>query len=883
MNNNVTGSSPDPLLNASLTTGSGLGPTTESTTAPQTPIPSATPKKTEDVAPSEFQLFEGIDSFDSGKVVVQQFIAEQRWGKKDYQADPRQPVLNMPDPDGATGPQPFEPSWQKAANKFFREQIKEVLVNKLKEKESGGSPAFAQELLQKFQSSGESVAYLQEFIQSNSGKETSTGEKKESPIVAKETIKKESVSSKQEGMSKPESAPALPQPLVLTALVNVIVQAAVTGKVADLSKDGQEIVAKATEQTQKTWSLPAFWTFGTQQIKDWTPITTNVTAPTNAVNMASKEMLAQNTEKLCVSLNSIGQKMMADLPSNDPKRIAVGDLIRTIANAIRDLKVILQELQLIESDASSKSGKAHLETIQDRDKIITENAKKIDEAAEARAKQAKMSKIMKIVAPIVAAIVLVVSIIALIATPFTGGLSLALAIAGVAVASAMLAYTVADSAFDVTSKIMGAFNALMQKIEPTWARNLVKALILIAVVIILVVAIAASGGSAAGSIATQVAAQVAKQITIQLAIMFIMSSNILPELVVETLIKTGAINENDEHAKMIVQMVVMAFTMVATLGMAAKGQGALRSIGNTISEGAQVVGRAVKDIATAANKLVTIAIAQGLRAAIAELQVMIANLTRMLGQLIKQGINQAGTAIEGAINKVTAAAKEFNAALTRAGGTIKTSFTSAKESVIAAAERFLETLKNLDQVLANAAKKISEVNLQQLKDIGKSTAKSLETFGAGLKELDPRPNFKQLLMGAVEIFDIRSLGDLGKKLTLNKFYDAKIEIHPEEFRKAAQQAQDLFKMAGLGVEVGGSIYIGVIGLKLVDILKQMGELEKAKEVADLLIKLFQKMIDSFQEGLSARSEWINGLDQALSSVYGAGSQMSTKATQQALA
>jgi hypothetical protein len=930
MNSNVTGSSPDPLLNASLTTGSGLGPTTGDTTAPPQAPPPTAKTSTATVAPSD-KILEGVDILDSGGVVVQQ-LPEQLWGRKDYQADSSQPMLVLPDPEGAERPQPLGLAEQKAMNNvFFPARVKEGIAKKFEE--SGGSPAFAQELFQKFQESGDGVAFIQGFFQGGTEKDSTGVAKKPGTPVEKEgkaskkegetDVEKTSVSGKEaelgvgtatvsgkegkpavgkegessgkesepgvgkEGMpSGRESAPQLPLP-VFNAVANIIVQAAMTGKISELGEDAKKIAKTATEQTQEAWKLPKGengWQPGTQDIKKLTP-TSNVVVPPINIDNSRKEVVAKNVEQLCTSLDQVGNKVMTELPPNDPKRIAVADLIRIIANAIRDLKYILQELQKQDSDISTLMSKSKFDEIDTLKGIIEQNNKKIDEAAESRAKQAKMSKVMKILAPIIAAIMVVVAIVSLVGAIFTGGASIALAVAALAVASFMFAYTVADSAFDITSKIVSAFNSLMEKINPPWLRTLVKAMVLVVLVAILVVAVAASGGSAAGSIAAQVAAQVAKQLTIQLTIMFIMSSNILPELVVDALVKFGAIDPNDEKTKMIVQMVVMAVAMVATLGIVAKGQGAIRAIGNTIAEGAKSVGRAIVDIGAAVVKLAKIATEQGLKAAIAELLQMLQNLQRMLTQLMRQAGNAAGEALGAAIDKAKNAAKEFGAALSRAGTTAKASLTNAKEAIAAAAERFLDTLKQLDKVLLDVVNKAGEQTLQQLKEIAKSTAESLKNFAVGLKELVPYPNLRYMAIGAIEIFDPRPTLELTKKvidsaLSGVKLSAAELDQASKQILKTTQQAQDFFKLAQLSVEVGGSIYIGVIGLDLVRILKEQGSLEAAKEVTETMIKLFQKLLDSFQEGLSARGEWINSLDQAIASLYGSASQTSTTATQQ---
>ena len=84
-----------------------------------------------------------------GDVVTQQFLATQQWGPKDvYKAAAQLPTLIQPDPDGLSGPQPFEPSWQKAAKDFFRDKVKEQLAKKIKASEAARSEAHGAKVAQ---------------------------------------------------------------------------------------------------------------------------------------------------------------------------------------------------------------------------------------------------------------------------------------------------------------------------------------------------------------------------------------------------------------------------------------------------------------------------------------------------------------------------------------------------------------------------------------------------------------------------------------------------------------------------------------------------------------------------------------------------------------
>lgn len=850
MNSNVTGSSPDPLLNGSLTTNDSLGSTEDGTmTIPQTPLPTTAKTATADVAPSEFQVFEGVDILDSGRIVVQQFLSEAQWGKKEYPAE-RNPVLRMPQLDEAIGPQPFEPSWQKAANKFFRDQVKEVIINKVKE-------------------SGESAPFFQELNKDSEGKsaEATTTSPKGQP--QKEMADEEP--------SEREGAPELPKPFI-EAQVNAIIQAVVSDKTATLNKESQEIVAKATEKTQKAWSLPASWALGTQEIKDWTPITTDVVAPVN-VDICRREFIVQNIEKLCTSIKNAGTKMMEEFPPNDPNRVAVRDLILVVSQALRDLKGVLQDLQIKEADISTKMSAAKKEQIDERIKQLEATALKreeIQKTQEEKQQKAQTTKLFTTLASIVVTfIATAISILTLGA-----GTPLLVAVVIAVIGIATIAYTVLDFAFDLTSKIVGKFNSLIEQTgAPNWVKTCIKIAALALVATILIFAIAASGGAAAGTIAAQIAKQVANM-TIQFAIMFIMASNILPDLIINALIQSGAISKDDEKTKMIIQMIITAITMILTMGAMAKFSGAgtqiFKSIGTTVADGFKAVVNAIKDIGSAIAKIAKEVTENGLRAAVEELKQMIIAFGRMIKQMMS-ALVQAGVEIKDAFKNSENALEDLSTILSKAGKTIKTSFDSTKEAISQSGERLLKALSDLREFLANTAKEAGAVVLQELSKVAKDTLEALRDFWKNLG-----PNLKA---GLKEIFVpealIKSFRNIKSSIIEQLNPGVVLEREIINWKTFAKNAQSFFQISGFTAEATGAFCVGLIGLQFVEKLKELGELEKAQEVTQLLIKLFQKLLDSLQEGLTSKSEWINSLDRALASIFGSGSQTLTKFTQQA--
>ena len=74
-----------------------------------------------------------------------------------------------------------------------------------------------------------------------------------------------------------------------------------------------------------------------------------------------------------------------------------------------------------------------------------------------------------------------------------------------------------------------------------------------------------------------------------------MSSNILPDLFVQALISSGAVNKDDEQAKMIIKMVVMILTMMTMMFAIAKGMKS-GGVEKAVAEEAQSIEQASKTI-----------------------------------------------------------------------------------------------------------------------------------------------------------------------------------------------------------------------------------------------------------------------------------------------
>lgn len=821
MNSNVTGSSsPDSFAKNPRTDLSSLVPTdSDNAISPESQNVIPPPTAVEEAAPANFQVLEGTDSMDKSDIVTQYFSATpQRGNQNIYQASAQLPLLPLPDPEGSMGPQPFEPSWQKATNDFFKNLVRESLIKKNKE-----------------------------------GKN-------------------------------------------LESRVNTILQTLIAGKAGTLSAEDQEIVKKATKETQQAWSLPDSWSIGTQEIKNWKPTKIDVIAPVN-VDIARKELFCLNVEELLIAIEKVGQKAINELPPNDPTRLAVGDLVRIISQAIRDLKEILRELQLQEAKTSIVLSRGKFEQIQERKKELEEHSKKIDESTEARHKQEEISKKLKIGAFIASIVVTALGIASLL---FTGGASLSLVIAGLAISSITLTYTVADQFLDLTSKAVQACGKLIEKIAPgddnPW-KSVIKALVLALLVIIFIAAVVSSGGAAIGSVATGITGQVIKQaaietmkqVTLQMAPIAMMSSNIFPELLLTSLLKLGIIDGKDEKTKMIVQMIVMAVSALAIFAGATAGLGGAKGAGGfSIGQAINSIGDTVKNIGQTISNIAQ-AIKEGVATAMQQIKEMIKSLQRMLTQLITsisdlplteilKGIpSKTAELILQSIQRTVDAAKGIKSLI--ASGTfldaIKTSTGQVATSVQTASAQALEQLNFLAEQFKKAAAEL----IEQLTALGKQVA---------AKARDEINQASDAVKAAVSkgIEYLKSLPheilDSAKQSIKAHWEGIKFFSKQEDIASIFQNTQDFFRAAGFGAEFATGISNGYFGYKLQELYREIGEMEKAQEMTNLLLKLFDKLLNSFQEGMGKNSEWLNNLENALESLYASASQTLTKATQSAV-
>lgn len=755
------------------------------------------------VKEASFQIFS--DALENGQTIIQQFIPSNlRGAKTEYQAAPDNPMLVPPDPDGGTAPTPFESSWQRAVNKFFREQLREALVKeKVQEKGTSASP---QEI------SGEELADIE------------TG-------------------------------------------VNRLMLATGKNQRKSLSKEEQAIAAEATTKTQKAWALPASWSLGTTTAANWTPVRSDVVPPVN-IETSRKEEVGANIQQLGQDIETVGKDIIADLSPDDPKRIAVTELILVITQALRDLKEVLQVLQIQDAKMSEQVFAAKYDEIDQKMAHLEKQIKQQEKMLHKQEKAADKQKKMKVITLVVS---ISIAVVGAVLVPLTFGASTPLIFASVAIAAALISYSVADYKEGYTQEMMASFDSWLVKTFPdSKTREAMKAVILTVALLTLLVAslsagasvgtsagttvggaaastaattatttsattAATTGANASMNVATQTACEIAKQATIEFTIMFIMASNIAPDLAVSALTSSGAIDKDDEKAKMIAQIVVMVATMLLTMGLVANASQTSRTGAMTLGTFAKQIGSTVTHTLKDAGKILD-CIAEGTKKALTEALQLIKQMIQTLSGFLKRGadlVQEAGEVVKNAFN---AAAKAMN--------------------------ELVEALKSMaDSIKAGTALEDSTKNLQAL--LEKFTT-SLESLSQALKN-----QMKQSMTNVKDYFD-EIIKDLPKAIQ-------------EKAYKYVTNLADILKVGGHSVEAVGNIQLGMMGLGLVKLLREIGDNEKALEVTLQLIRVFEQLLESFQQSSTEGARWINDLNHAIDSAFGTASQSLTKATQQAIA
>jgi hypothetical protein len=385
-----------------------------------------------------------------------------------------------------------------------------------------------------------------------------------------------------------------------------------------------EIKNISLEETRQKFGLLISWNPETKETENWKPVNQGIVS-VDAIGAARQERVNQNINLILKNMSQAVETLLKKIPENDPKKSEIQNFLSTILDAIYNYQKELQEYQLILAQQSEEHTLTTLSIQNSRNNL---NILKKDEAKETQKKQKMMETfgdIMKWVGPAVAVLALAISI----ATLPVGG---PVAIAGVVIAVAALAYSVLESTTGVTSLMMEGFNDLINMLPTTdFGKAMAKALVVVGgVVLIAILAAAIVSGSGAGAaanvavqtvgtVAKQVVAMTAKQVAIQASMILVMGSGVLLEIPTEALKLTNLDDTSIEVLKYTIMALEMMAVLAISIGMsssAMKIQGtpeqaaqaavsASKSVSEKVTEGAKVIKKEISDaVETSINEFI---------------------------------------------------------------------------------------------------------------------------------------------------------------------------------------------------------------------------------------------------------------------------------------
>ena len=876
--------------------------------------PTATSPLTEDTATQktgapDLQAYDSIDTMGSIAFVPQQFIS-----KTIYEASAPNPMLLQPDSESEWGPKPYGTAEQKLIIGFFNKRLKELLSQRgdISDEQTkavfnaimSGKPPSDPQLAKLVLTIGTQVkqetrekAHLPE-----SWDPQSPNPKDWIPLPIQPYTQDKQAEINQyydaavtDALSKyiSQATPPLNQ-----NQIDQLQKAITSGKVSVTIAEAFTAITKtASEATQKAYGLSESWFKGTSNIDEWKPINLGIVAPA-AVNEARVELIIANSKEFISDIEKAANKILEGLSPNDPNAMSMQEFKSVIAKALQKLKSVLRDIQLKDSEQSEKALQTKLDALDGRQKRLEEDIEKRKEMEEKQKKAKKLGTVMKILGPIISALAVVVGAALAI---FTGGASIALIVAGIAIGTAMTAYSIVDSCTGCTQKIMEAFNALMEKAFPDnpLAQKLLKAFIVAIIAAVLIVAIVASGGGAAANIATSVAVQtikeMAKQLSIQMLIMVIMASNALPELLGAILKKAG-VDENQSKIWEIVMMAITMITVMVALAVGGKGGGLIKGI----SEGFKSAGRTAQQIASRAgdlmNRLIdtlkkgaieaTEAIIKMLKKVFKQLMDSLNNLGKTLADLpanlsnaIKNGIQRVKEAVQEflvLINNPDRLKQAFSEGIAAAANKVGNALHELSEAISAVAVRAKDALVKsgdiaLEQLQA-AIKKVSDLSsafLTKLSNIpgavGKQASdvlRGIKTWGEGVAAM-PKFFSNLIKMGGAKM--------MGTEITT-----ALASTTSKNLKQFALTTQKTLEITPMVINIADGINRGILGLEVVKLLKEIGANKEAEELLQAHVQMIDKLITSIQSGVDTRSEFILSLQHAYNEFFNAMGRNTTK-------
>lgn len=633
-----------------------------------------------------------------------------------------------------------------------------------------------------------------------------------------------------------------PQEKKLQDKVNVdfkrIMESVVKGKEESLSHEDAALVKKATKETRQARALPDTWFFGTTDEKAWIP-TEEITEMPAGLNHARMDVLTSNFSQLIASLEK-GVRAVGKANGTGQS-----DVFLQLLNALSRLKELLGTLQMKDAETmrAATDAKVGLAQLQQQSAVdsITDMMKKWQEEAEAKKKQA----LMGILGPVISGVLAVVTVLVTVAT---AGTMTAPLIALCVVAVAMFAYSVADSQLGLSGKLMEKMADLGLGLQ-----ILVGAVLLV----VIVAAIVASGGSGLMSVlsqAAQTALKVTAAVVLPIAMTVLMSSGVLSNIVVESLIQSGAIDGNDEDLINKIKMGVMIGSSLILVAVIAGP-----SIKQAASALATKVSNLVKDIATTvrtvfyrASEQVALRVMQG--------AMQTAQQAAEAAAAATQSVVEAEKAIEGVKSTIQNLRSEIAAAQNNV--TKVSSLTKQLENAqgaLSQLEQDLPALKDLQRTAQEASQIADQVFLEKsdayFSILSKISSNKTSVQAQAVDEIAQAA--QEATKRISEVKKPITLDDI-KKAVVNAFKDFMTgfkKLMPENVRELAPQITTVMSIGNDSLAIYNGIYLGNKALDLAKLEREIGDSEEMIALIQTLVDILTKLIALYQQGGDRNMAW----------------------------
>lgn len=603
------------------------------------------------------------------------------------------------------------------------------------------------------------------------------------------------------------------------------------------------ITLAAKANTQKTFGLSTNWVVETTNSEMWRPVNFNIVNP-QTIAKARAEQVVNNTIQMTKDLQEAAMKFFDSLAPNDVRRSAAKNAVSVLAKVINELQEVLQRGRVVDIEGNRNLKEFKQELSEDRianlDDTRAENRKMIE-------KQERMSKfsfIMKIVGPIISAVATIAG--ALLAV-FTFGLSLSLVVAGIAVGTAMTAYSAVDSATGITGKAFQAFTKALKSLmgkSPEWMQSLVKFAIIAATVMVLaVIAIAALPAAAAAAAQTTaqivklVMLEVIKQLSINIMTIVITASNAIPELVANTMKAVGASEEAVRAAQITSMLLQMVLTMAVAgaLGKATVGD---KSFTDTVKESLQGMLETVKNLANRVKDLI-ISLKDGF---IDTAQQMAASLLKTINEMSKKlaelslaslpGLDDVKDAVLYSLNQAKEATQKLLAYLQQAGEAVGKAKDAAIENATLAAQAIQEAFNNAMN------------NIRVL----------LSSFKDTLTQLDPITSLQNMMSDFTK--NVKSL-PADTYQSLKDITEGYLSLDwVSKVLKALEASAPVSRVVSSSISAAQAV-------ELSKLLRATAELDKEQQTIQLLIQLLQQMMSN----IDLSSDWAKSLQTDVVRLY----------------